>query len=189
MITTSEFRNGLCIELDHSLYTIIDFQHVKPGKGNAFVRTKLKNISDGRVVDRTFSAGHKVKDIRVEKRSYQFLYSDPTGYYFMDEATFEQICLEEEAIDAKDLLKEGQVVSVLIHVDNNEAPIGMELPPFVELKVTYTEPGVKGDTATAAKKPAELETGAVIQVPLFIRQEEVIRIDTRTREYCERVTS
>lgn len=187
MVTTSDFRNGLCIEIDHNLYMIVDFQHVKPGKGNAFVRTKLKNINDGRITERTFSAGHKVNDIRIEKRSYQFLYSDASGYHFMDENTFEQLTLQEKLIDAKDLLKEGQVVSILIHVGNTEKPIGVDLPPFVELEVVYTEPGERGDTATAAKKPAKLETGAEIQVPLFISQNEIIRVDTRTREYCERV--
>ncbi len=186
MATTSDFRNGLCLELNNELYTIVDFQHVKPGKGGAFVRTKLKNLKTGKVLPHTFNAGMKVNIARVEKRPYQFLYKDDIGYHFMHTSTFEQIMIPEEIINAPQLLKEGQEVDITFHADT-ETPLSCDLPAFVELEVTYTEPGVKGDTATNTLKPATMETGAVVNVPLFIEIGEKIKVDTRDNSYSERV--
>ncbi|MFY0606149.1 MAG: elongation factor P [Cyclobacteriaceae bacterium] len=186
MASTADFRNGLVIEFNHDLFTIIEFQHVKPGKGPAFVRTKLKSLSNGRVIDNTFTSGHKVTTARVERRSYQFLYKDDMGYNCMDSSTFEQIPIQEELINAPGLLKDGQEIDVLFHAEE-EKVLGVELPQHVILKVVYTEPGIKGDTATNATKPAELETGATIQVPLFVGQDEIIKVNTQTNSYVERV--
>lgn len=186
MATTADFKTGICIEFNGGLYTIVDFQHVKPGKGGAFVRTKLKNLSSGKVIENTFTAGVKITTARIERRPHQFLYKDDLGYNFMDNNTFEQVSLEEKMIDSPDLLKEGQNVEILYHAET-EKPLSCELPPFVELVVTYTEPGVKGDTATNASKSATLETGATIQVPLFLEQDVKIKVDTRTHTYVERV--
>jgi len=186
MATTADFRNGLVIEFNHDLFTIVEFQHVKPGKGPAFVRTKLKSLTSGKVIDNTFSAGHKVNTARVERRDYQFLYKDDMGYHFMDSNTFEQIPIEEGLINAPQFLKDGQNVEILFHAEE-ERVLGCELPQHVVLTITYTEPGLKGDTATNTLKPAEVETGATIQVPLFINQDEVIKVDTTTGAYVERV--
>ena len=186
MATTTDFKNGLCIEFNNDLYTIVEFQHVKPGKGGAFVRTKLKNIKSGRVIDNTFNAGVKITTARVEKRPHQFLYKDGSGFHFMDNNNFEQITIDENVLSAAKLLKEGQEVQIIFHAET-ETPLTCELPSFVELKVTYTEPGVKGDTATNALKPASLETGANIKVPLFIKEGEMIKVDTRDGAYVERV--
>lgn len=186
MATTADFRNGLCLEFNNDLYTIVEFQHVKPGKGGAFVRTKLKSLTSGKVIENTFNSGVKVTTARVEKRPHQFLFKDDTGYHFMDLNSFEQINLPEEMIENADLIKDGQEVDILFHAET-ERPLSCDLPPFVELKVVYTEPGIKGDTATNTTKPAKMETGAEIQVPLFIDQDEMIRVDTRTRTYSERV--
>ena len=186
MATTADFRNGLCLEFNNDLYTIVEFQHVKPGKGAAFVRTKLKSLTSGKVIENTFNSGVKVTTARVEKRPHQYLFRDDTGYHFMDMNSFEQINLPEEMIENADLIKDGQEVDILFHAEM-EKPLSCDLPPFVELTVTYTEPGVRGDTATNATKPATLETGAEIQVPLFINQDEKIKVDTRTRSYSERV--
>ncbi|MCD6202278.1 MAG: elongation factor P [Bacteroidales bacterium] len=187
MATTADFRNGLCIEFNNDLYTIVQFQHVKPGKGPAFVRTKLKSLTTGRVIDNTFSSGHKVTVARIERRPYQFLYKDDMGYHFMHRETFEQVSIEEGLIPNPDLMKEGQDVEIVFHAET-ETPLSVDLPPYVELEVTYTEPGIKGDTSsTTAMKPATLETGATISVPLFINQGEKIKVDTRTRSYGERV--
>lgn len=186
MASTADFRNGLTIEYNNDLYSIVEFQHVKPGKGPAFVRTKLKSVTTGKVLDNTFSSGTKVTTARIEKRPHQFLYKDDMGYHFMDSTSFDQVMLEEKLINAPQFLKDGQEVDVLYHAET-ETPLSVELPPFVDLVVTYTEPGLKGDTATNASKPAELETGATIQVPLFIDQDEFIRVDTRTNSYSERV--
>lgn len=186
MATTADFRNGLCIEFNNDLYTIVEFQHVKPGKGGAFVRTKLKSLNTGKVIENTFNAGVKITTARIERRPHQFLYKDDLGFHFMDSNTFEQISLEEKLVNGHEFMKEGQEVEVIYHAET-ETPLNVELPPFVILKVTYTEPGLKGDTATNASKPATLETGANIQVPLFIDQDEVIKVDTRTGEYYERV--
>jgi len=186
MATTADFRNGLCIEYNNDLYTIVGFQHVKPGKGAAFVRTKLKNLKSGKVVENTFNSGVKVTTARVERRPHQFLYKDDLGFHFMDSNTFEQVSLQEDFIVNADLLKDGQEIEILYHAET-ETPLSCDMPPFVELTITYAEPGVKGDTATNASKPATLETGAVIQVPLFINENEKIKVDTRTRSYSERV--
>lgn len=186
MASTADFRNGLTIEFNNDLYSIVEFQHVKPGKGPAFVRTKLKSVTTGKVIDNTFSSGTKVTTARIEKRPHQFLYKDDLGHHFMDSETFEQVQLEEKLINAPQFLKDGQEVDILYHAET-ETPLSCELPPFVDMQVTYTEPGLKGDTATNASKPATLETGAIIQVPLFIDQDEFIRVDTRTNSYSERV--
>ncbi|MFC4870051.1 elongation factor P [Negadavirga shengliensis] len=186
MASTADFKNGLCLEFNNDIMSIVEFQHVKPGKGPAFVRTKLKSLTSGKVLDKTFSAGEKVVTARVEKRPHQFIYSDDLGYHFMDTETFEQIPIEEKLIERPGLLKEGQQVDILIHAET-ERPLGVELPPFVELMVTYTEPGIKGDTATNTLKPATLETGAVVMVPLFVDQDTLIKVDTRDGSYSERV--
>ncbi len=186
MATTADFRNGLVIEYNHDLFAIVEFQHVKPGKGPAFVRTKLKSLTSGKVIDNTFSAGHKVNTARVERRDYQFLYKDDMGFHFMDSNTFEQIPIPEELINAPQFLKDGQNVEVLFHAEE-ERVLGCELPQHVIMTVVYTEPGLKGDTATNTLKPAEVETGANVQVPLFINQDEVIKVDTTTGSYVERV--
>lgn len=187
MATTADIRNGLCIEFNNDLYAVVQFQHVKPGKGPAFVRTKLKSLTTGKVIDNTFPAGHKINPTRVERRPYQYLYNDDTGYVFMHNETFDQVTIQKDLIENVDLLKEGQNVEIIYHADT-ETPLSVELPPFVDMQVTYTEPGVKGDTASSsAMKPATVETGASVMVPLFIDNGEWIRIDTRTRSYSERV--
>ncbi|HNT41551.1 MAG TPA: elongation factor P [Tenuifilaceae bacterium] len=187
MATTADFKNGLCIEFNGKLYTIVQFQHVKPGKGGAFVRTKLKNLETGKVIENTFTSGVKINVVRVERRPYQFLYKDDLGFHFMHQETFEQVSLSGDLIENADLLKEGQYVEMMVEADK-ENILTCELPPFVEMEVTYTEPGLKGDTASStALKPATVETGSVINVPLFVNTGDKIRIDTRTREYYERV--
>jgi len=186
MATTSDIRNGLVIKLNGELYTIVEFQHVKPGKGGAFVRSKIKHIETGKVLQHTFNAGQKIDIQRVERRSYQFLYKEDTKYHFMNNETFEQTFIDESLINAPQFLKEGQNIEILVH-DETESPLVAELPPYVELKVTYTEPGEKGNTATNTLKEATVETGAVVKVPLFIEEGEVLKIDTRTGEYNERV--
>ena len=186
MANTSDFKNGLCLEFNNDIMAIVDFQHVKPGKGPAFVRTKLKSLTTGKVLDKTFNAGEKVITARVEKRPHQFIYNDDLGYHFMDTSTFDQIPIQKNLIERPELLKEGQMVDILVHAEN-ETPLGVELPPFVELMVTYTEPGIKGDTATNTLKPATLETGAVVMVPLFVEQDIMIKVDTRDGSYSERV--
>ena len=188
MASTSDIRNGMCLELNNDKYTIIEFQHVKPGKGAAFVRTKIKSLTNGRVLDHTFSAGHKVEEIRVERRKFQYLYEDDMGVNFMNAETFEQLTLPEKLIDRKDLLTEGMEVDVLYDT-NNEVPLTMEMPQYVEMVITYTEPGVKGDTATNTLKPATVESGAEVRVPLFVNQGDKIKIDTRSGAYVERVKS
>jgi len=186
MATTADFRNGLCIDFNGELYSIVEFQHVKPGKGGAFVRTKLKNLKTGKVIPNTFNAGVKIDVARVERRPYQFLYKDESGYHFMHGESFEQTFLPEELISAPGLLKEGQEVEIVFHADT-ETALTCDLPPFVELEVVYAEPGVKGDTATNTLKPATVETGATVNVPLFINVGERIKVDTRTGAYSERV--
>lgn len=186
MASTADFKNGMCLEYNNGLYTIVEFQHVKPGKGPAFVRTKLKNINTGKVVENTFTAGVKVTTARIERRPHQFLYKDDLGYHFMNSQDFEQVALDQSLINAPQLLKDGQEVEVVYHQET-ETALSCELPQFVNLEVTYTEPGLKGDTATNATKPATLETGAEIQVPLFINEGEKIKVDTRTSSYSERV--
>ncbi|MCB2222198.1 MAG: elongation factor P [Bacteroidetes bacterium] len=186
MATTSDFRNGLTIEMNNDLMTIVEFQHVKPGKGPAFVRTKLKSLKTGKVIPHTFNAGVKVDVARVERRPYQYLYKDEMGYYFMNTETFEQVPIPEEIISAPAFLKEGQEVEILFHADT-ETPLSCDMPAYVVLEITYTEPGEKGNTATNALKEATLETGATVKVPLFINEGEKIKVDTRTGDYSERV--
>lgn len=187
MATTADFKNGLCIEFNGKPCSIVWFQHVKPGKGGAFVKVKMRNLENGRILENTFTAGEKIELISIERRPHQFLYKDENGFNFMHNETFEQIFLQPEMVDNADLMKEGQYVEMMFHADEDRV-LSCELPPFVELEITYAEPGVKGDTAsTSAMKQATLETGAEIKVPLFINQGEKIRVDTRTREYYERV--
>ncbi|MCX4359500.1 MAG: elongation factor P [Rikenellaceae bacterium] len=187
MATTADLKNGMCIEFNGKTMLVVEFQHVKPGKGPAFVRTKLKNIENGRTIDNTFTAGEKIEPVRVERRPYQYLYEDDMGCNFMHTETFEQIVIDKNLIDNSDLMKEGQVVEVMFHTEK-EAVLTAELPPIVDMEVTYTEPGVKGDTASSnALKPATVETGATVKVPLFINTGDKIRVDTRTREYYERI--
>lgn len=187
MASTADFKNGLCLEMSHDLWTIIEFLHVKPGKGPAFVRTKLKSLTSGKVVDKTWNSGEKVTTARIERRAHQFLFKDEMGYTFMDNESFEQIIVEESLIDNHDLLTDGLEVDILYHVEKDMV-LGVELPQFVVLTVTYTEPGLRGDTASGnATKPATLETGANIQVPLFVNQDTKIKIDTKIRSYVERV--
>ena len=182
-VSTAEFRKGLKIELDGQPYNIVEFQHVKPGKGGAFVRTKLKHLRLGRVVDRTFRAGEKVGLVEYEQRSMQFLYKDD-NFHFMNLDTYEQIALPADVVgEAANWLKETMEVEVFVI---NGEPAGLDVPNFVELEVVKTDPGLRGDTASGGSKPATLETGAVVQVPLFIDQGEVLRIDTRTGAYIER---
>jgi elongation factor P len=186
MANTSDIRNGFCLELNNDIYSIVEFQHVKPGKGAAFVRTKIKSLTTGRTLDHTFSAGHKVNEVRIERRKFQYLYNDDMGYHFMNTENYEQVSLPEALIDRTDLLKEGMEVDVLYHSSENR-PLTMEMPQNVEMKITYTEPGLKGDTATNAMKPATVESGAEVRVPLFVNIDDVIKIDTRTGAYVERV--
>lgn len=186
MASTADFRNGLCLVWNNDLFTIVDFQHVKPGKGGAFVRTKLKNIKSGKVLDNTFTAGEKVTTARIEKRAYQFLYKDELGYNFMDNENFEQMSLGDDMVPLADLMKEGSNVDILVHAET-ETPLSVELPAYVELRITYTEPGLRGDTATNASKPATVETGATIKVPLFIENDELIKVNTTSYEYDSRV--
>ena len=187
MATTADFKNGLCIEYNNELWSIVEFQHVKPGKGPAFVRTKLKNLRTGRVLENTFTAGVKIDLANVERRPYQFLYKEGDDMYnFMHAETYEQIAIQKALISNPGLLKEGQTVEVMYDV-KTDSPLTCELPPFVELEVTYTEPGVKGDTATNTMKRATVETGAEVFVPLFVETGELIRVDTRTNKYGERV--
>jgi elongation factor P len=186
MATTADIRNGLVIEYNDDLYSIVEFQHVKPGKGPAFIRTKLKNLKTGRVIPNTFDSGVRINVARVERRKYQFLYKDGSGYHFMNTESFEQTFIQEELINAPSFLKEGQEVEILFHADT-ETALTCELPTYVVLKVTYTEPGMKGNTATNAQKAGTVETGATVRIPLFIETGELIRVDTRTGDYSERV--
>jgi elongation factor P len=185
MASTADFRNGLVIEYNGDLHVIVQFQHVKPGKGPAFVRTKLRSLKTGRVIDNTFSSGTKVNVARVERRPYQYLYKDDMGYYFMHLETFEQIHVAVDLIDSPEFLKEGQNVEVVVHADT-ETVLSVELPQFVVVEVTYTEPGLRGDTANNALKQAKIDTGSTIMVPLFVNIGDKIRIDTANKTYIER---
>jgi len=186
MATTSDIKNGMCIDLDGHYYFITEFLHVKPGKGAAFVRTKMKSVTTGRTLDKTFNAGVKIDEVRIERRPFQFLYQDDMGYNFMNQETFDQIPIAKDLITGVDFLKEGDIVDVVSHAES-ETVLYAEVPVKVTLKVTYTEPGLKGDTATNASKPATLETGATVRVPLFINEGELIEIDTRDGSYQGRV--
>lgn len=186
MANTADIRNGLCIKHNDKLFQIIEFQHVKPGKGPAFVRTKMRQIESGRVLDHTFSAGHKIDPVRIENREHQYLYQESTDYVFMNNESFEQINIPAKMIEKPLFLQEGMVVNILFHAEE-EAPLVVDLPMYIISEVTYTEPGVKGDTATNSMKLATIASGAEVKVPLFIDNGEIIKIDTRTGIYVERV--
>lgn len=186
MANTSDIRKGLCIRYNHDIYKIVEFLHVKPGKGPAFVRTKLKSVTTGKVIDNTFSAGHKIDDVRVETRSYQYLYAEGDTFHFMNTDDYNQISLQKEVLDASGLLKEGEVVTIIFNAED-DMPLSVEMPASVILEVTHTEPGVKGNTATNATKPATVETGARINVPLFINEGDKVKVDTAKGAYLERV--
>ena len=185
MASTADFKNGMCLDLEGQYYYIVEFLHVKPGKGPAFVRTKLKSVTNGRVIDKTFNSGVKVDEVRIERRPYQYLYQDDMGYNFMNQETFEQVSIPKDNITGVEFLKEGDTAEVVIHADS-ERILFAELPVHVILTITYTEPGIKGDTATNATKPATVETGATVRVPLFINEGEKIKVDTRNGAYVER---
>jgi elongation factor P len=185
VISSNELRNGITIVVEGQLWTVIEFQHVKPGKGSAFVRTRMKNVKTGSTVERTFRAGEKLERAMVDNRAMQMLYNDADGYHFMDQETFENVTLQRDLIGGPaDFLKDGMVVDVQFH---DGVPIGCDLPAHVEIRVETTDPGFKGDTAQGTTKPATLETGAVVNVPLFVNPGDVIRIDTRDRRYIGRV--
>jgi elongation factor P len=184
VISTSEFRNGSKVELNGEPFTIVEFQHVKPGKGGAFVRTKLKSLRTGNVMERTYRSGEKLDTPDLDEKDMKFLYAAGEEYTFMDTTSYEQLTFTRKQLgDGWDLLKEDMTVTILLH---NEVPIGMELPVFVELKVVKTDPGVRGDTASGGSKPAVLESGATIKVPLYLDEGVVVRVDSRTREFVER---
>lgn len=185
MISTNDFHNGLTIELDGTVYQVIDYQHSKLGRGGALVKTKLRNLKDGGVIEKTFRAGEKVNRAHVEQKEMQFLYQSGEDYVFMDNETYEQITLTKEQLgDKVNFLKENMTLEVAMYEGQ---PIDITLPTFVELEVVQTQPGIKGNTVSGGSKPATLETGAVVQVPLFISEGDVIKVDTRTGEYIERV--
>lgn len=186
MINSQEIKIGTCIRMDGKIWTCIDFQHRKPGKGNTVMITKLKNVADGRVLERTFQIGFKLEDVRVERRPYQYLYEDATGRIFMNQETFEQIPIAHDLINGVDFMKESEIVEVVTDA-SSDTVLFADVPTKVVLKVTYTEPGLKGDTATNATKPATVETGAEVRVPLFINEGETIEVDTRDGSYLGRV--
>jgi elongation factor P len=185
-VSTAEFKKGIKIQFDGAPYTIVDFQHVKPGKGGAFVRTKLKHMRLGRVIDNTFRAGEKVELVDFEEKRMQFLYKDDR-YHFMDLDTYDQISLSAEEVgEARDFLKENTEVEILFI---ESSPVTVELPNFIEIRIAKTDPGIRGDTASGGSKPATLETGAVIQVPLFLNEGDVVKVDTRSGDYLGRVAA
>lgn len=186
MATTSDIRKGLCINFSNDIYKIIEFLHVKPGKGPAFVRTKLKSVTNGKVIDNTFSAGHKIDEVKVVTRKYQYLYDDDNGFHFMNNEDFSQIYIDKSMIENAQFMKEGEEVTIILKEDD-EAPLSAELPPAVYLEVTEADPGVKGNTATNALKNATVETGARVMVPLFIEPGDKIKVNTEDGSYIERV--
>lgn len=186
MANTSDIRKGLCIHFKNDIYKIVEFLHVKPGKGPAFVRTKLKSVTSGKVMENTFSAGHKIETIRVETHPYQFLYREGEFYHFMHKDDYTQLRLVESVLDNPGLMKEGETVSIQINTED-DSPLTVDLPPHVVLEIEKTEPGVKGNTATNATKPATVETGAEVNVPLFINEGDKVKIETETGAYKERV--
>ncbi len=186
MINSQEIKKGTCIRLDNQIWVCIDFQHVKPGKGNTVMRTKLKNVVDGRVLERTFLVGFKLEDVRIERRSYQYLYEDPTGMIFMNQETYEQIPIAKDLIIGGEYMKESDIVEVVSDTTDGSI-LYAEMPVKTYLRVTHSEPGVKGDTATNATKPATLESGVTIRVPLFINEGDLIQVDTRDGSYLSRV--
>ncbi len=186
MATTADIRKGLCIKYNNDIFKIVEFLHVKPGKGPAFVRTKLKSLTTGRVLDNTFPSGRKLDEVRVETHKFQFLYADGQGYNFMNTDDYNQITLQKTILDSPDLLKEGEIVTIIFNADD-EMPLSVDMPASIALKVIHTEPGVKGNTATNATKPATVETGATINVPLFINEGDKIKVDSEKGSYLERV--
>lgn len=186
MINSQDIKNGTCIRMDGKLYFCIEFLHVKPGKGNTIMRTKLKDVVSGRVLERRFNIGEKLEDVRVERRPYQFLYKEGEDFIFMNQETYEQIPIMHDLITGADFMKEGDVVDVVSDA-TNETVLFAEMPVKTTMKITYTEPGLKGDTATNATKPATVESGASIRVPLFVNEGEMIEIDTRDGSYVGRV--
>jgi len=186
MASSSDIRKGLCIHYNNDIYKVVDFLHVKPGKGPAFVRTKLKSVTNGKVIDNTFSAGHKIEEVRVETKRFQFLYKDGLTYHFMNVDDYNQITVEENLLDSSSFMKEGEVVTVLMNSEDGSS-LSIEMPQSVTLEVSETEPGLKGNTATNATKPATLETGARINVPLFINEGDLIKIDPEKGSYLERI--
>ncbi len=188
MINAQDIKNGTCIRMDGRLYFCIEFLHVKPGKGNTFMRTKLKDVVDGRVLERRFNIGEKLEDVSVERRPYQFLYNDGQDDIFMNNETFEQIPIKKELVTGADFMKEGDTVEVVSDASTNTV-LYAEMPTKVVLKITYTEPGIKGDTATNTLKPATVETGTTVRVPLFVNEGDLIEVDTRDGSYVKRVTA
>ena len=186
MATTSDIINGLCIRYNNDIFKIIEFLHVKPGKGPAFVRTKLKSVTSGKIIDNTFPAGRKIEDVRVETHKFQYLYNEGDTYYFMNEEDYTQIQLPKSALDVPELMKEGEIVTIIINTEDN-MPLSVEMPQSVVLLVTHAEPGVRGNTATNATKPATVETGATVNVPLFINEGDKIKIETAKGTYQERI--
>jgi len=186
MASTSDIKNGLCMRYNNDIYKVVEFLHVKPGKGPAFVRTKLKSVTTGKVIDNTFPSGRKIEDIRVETHKFQYLYPEGDTLHFMNTKDYNQITLEKKVVDGAEFMKEGEVVTILINTED-DSPLTVEIPSHVILEITHTEPGVKGNTATNATKPATLETGARINVPLFINEGDKIKIDTDKRAYTERI--
>ena len=186
MASTSDIRNGLCIKYNHDIFKVIEFLHVKPGKGPAFVRTKMKSVTNGKVIDNTFSAGHKIEEVRVETHKFQYLYNDGDTFHFMNTADYSQIELQKAVLDSPDLMKEGEVVTLLMNTEDN-SPLSVDLPASVILEVTSTEPGIKGNTATNATKPATVESGAIVNVPLFINEGDKIKVETAKGTYKERI--
>ncbi|MFT4603383.1 MAG: elongation factor P [Rhodothermales bacterium] len=188
MASTSDFRNGLTLIWNGDLWSIIEFQHVKPGKGGAFVRSKLRNVRSGKIVDNTFRAGEKMETARIERRTYQYLYQDDLGLHFMNLETYEQLSLPEESVPGREFIKEGGTLEILFHSETEQA-LTTEIPTSVELVVTQTDPGLKGDTAQGATKPATLESGAVVLVPLFINEGDTVKVTTDKGDYVTRVST
>lgn len=188
MAMTTDIRNGMCINHNNDLWTVIEFQHVKSARSAAFMRTKLKSMTTGRTIEYSFPAGTRFDEVRMERRKYQFLYKDDQGYNFMNNENYDQVLLQDTMIDGTEFLKEGMDVEILFHAEK-ELALTVSLPMHMVLEVVYTEPGVRGDTATNALKPARLETGAEIKVPLFVNEGDKIKVDTQNRSYIERVKS
>lgn len=186
MATTADFKNGMCLDIDGNYFFIVEFLHVKPGKGPAFVRTKLRNVKTGRIIDKTWNSGVKVEEVRIECRPYQFSYKDDMGYHFLHTETWEEIIVAGESIEGVEFLKDGDICEAMVHAAS-ETVLTCEMPANVVLEITYTEPGIKGDTATNTLKPATVETGAEVRVPLFCEVGDKVRVDTRNGSYLERV--
>jgi len=186
MATTSDIRNGLCIKYNNDIFKVIEFLHVKPGKGPAFVRTKLKSVTSGKVIDNTFPAGRKIEDVRVETHKFQYLYNEGETYHFMNNEDYSQIELQKNTLDSPDLMKEGETVTIIINSED-DMPLSVDMPASVILEVIHTEPGVKGNTATNATKPAKVESGAIVNVPLFINEGDKIKVETTKGTYQERI--